>query len=98
MTSYCYKCSTALSLPSGEVSRGASCDKCSTDVRCCKNCRHYDTSSYNDCRERQAERVLDKERSNMCDYFQLAHDRKGGSEGNTQKASTLAALDDLFKK
>jgi hypothetical protein len=34
----------------------------------------------------------------MCDYFQIAQDRKGGSEGNSKKTATLAALDDLFKK
>jgi hypothetical protein len=33
----------------------------------------------------------------MCDYFQIAQDRKGGT-ASSKKADTLAALDDLFKK
>jgi len=98
MASFCYKCSSELILPQGEIGRGASCDKCRSDVRCCKNCRHYDTSSYNDCRERQAERVLDKERANMCDYFQIAQDRKGGNPNDSKKKDALSALDSLFKK
>ncbi len=98
MAIYCYKCGSELILPPGQVSRGAECDKCKSDARVCKNCQHYDPAAYNECRERQAERVLDKERSNMCDYFHLAQDRKPGAKNNQAKDKALSALDDLFKK
>jgi len=98
MASFCFNCSTELSLPSGQVSRGASCDKCQADARCCKNCQQYDTSAYNECHEPQAERIVEKERSNMCDYFQLSQDRKGSSKNLDKKKSALSSLDDLFKK
>jgi hypothetical protein len=57
---------------------------------------HHDRSAYNECREPQAERVLDKERSNMCDFFRPYTGPARGSKG---KGSTdyLKSLDDLFK-
>ena len=35
------------------------------------NCDFYDAGAYNQCREPQAERVLEKEKGNFCDYFRL---------------------------
>jgi phage FluMu protein Com len=71
------------------------CPHCSADLHICKNCLFYDTGADNDCRESNAELVLDKERANFCEYFRPAED---------QAASTDAAdevkrkLDALFKK
>ena len=33
------------------------------------NCAFYSETSYNECKESQADRVLDKEKANYCDYF-----------------------------
>lgn len=91
----CHKCNTPID--GTFVARGDSCTKCGADLKCCKNCRHYDPKAYNDCREPQAERVVDKERSNFCDYFSVALDGKIGAPGD-EKKSILNKLDDLFKK
>jgi hypothetical protein len=65
-------------------------------VRVCLNCNHHDRSAYNECREPQAERVLDKDRRNQCDYFSL---RQGARPGGTSPADDARKrLDDLFKK
>ncbi len=72
-----------------------------SDVRACKNCTHYDPKIYNECRETQAERIVDKEKSNYCDYFSLMSDNKGSNKDGTMgspKSDALSALDDLFKK
>jgi len=76
------------------VSRRDECSKCRADVRCCKNCRFYDPKVYNECRETQAEVIREKDRSNLCDYFQP------GSAANAekQKADLFAAAEALFKK
>jgi hypothetical protein len=42
-----------------------------------------------------AERVVDKEKSNFCDYFVLG---SGSAPKEDPKTSALKALDDLFKK
>jgi hypothetical protein len=95
-TTYCYKCSRDLSLSSGSViSRSEECDNCRADVRVCKNCRHYNPKAYNECNESQAERVVEKERANFCDYFYLV----GGVTGKkaSEKDDVKAKLDALFK-
>lgn len=51
------------------VGRRDTCPRCGVDLHSCRQCRFYDSRAYNECREPQAERVLDKSRSNFCDYF-----------------------------
>ena len=92
----CFYCGADLGLPPGNAGRSATCPQCSSDVRVCYNCQHYNSSSYNECNEPNAERVLEKNRSNFCDYFHLA-----GAE-QTRAAQTkddaLKKLDQLFKR
>ena len=66
----CFKCQNPLELVF-PISRSAECDKCKTDIRCCYNCMFYDKSVYNECKETQSTRILEKERSNLCDYFKF---------------------------
>ena len=51
------------------VGRRDTCPRCGIDLHACQQCRFYDVRVYNECHEPQAERVLDKARSNFCDYF-----------------------------
>ena len=94
--SLCFSCGKPLILPDGPVSRGATCDSCGSDVRVCLNCIHYDPQSYNECREPMSDRVVDKSRSNYCDYFSL-HTGDVSAKGS-KKSDVLKQLDDLFKK
>ena len=85
----------------GPVPRSAVCDSCGAVLKCCLNCRFHDPSSYNECREPSAERVVDKDASNFCDYFDPAAMRgassgKGGKGGNGGDAHS--ELDALFGK
>lgn len=91
--SLCFSCQTKLTID-GVVGRNETCPKCGEDVRACFNCRHYDKSAYNECRETQAERVVNKDRANFCDYFAL--DMNDGISENTN-AEALKKLDELFK-
>jgi hypothetical protein len=56
------------------VGRRDTCPRCGVDLHSCRQCRFHDPRAYNECREPQAERVLDKERGNICDYFAPAED------------------------
>lgn len=90
----CFHCGAALDLPPGKIGRTATCDACDSDVRVCLNCRFYDPNAYNECREPMAERVVDKDRANFCDYFSLG---RGNQAGGSEKEDALKKLDDLFK-
>jgi hypothetical protein len=49
----------------------------------------------NECRESQADRVVEKEKANFCDYFKPS----GSSSGNAASRDSLkSAADALFKK
>ena len=69
----CHKCNSPLAV-SDKPGRTATCPECDADLHCCRNCTFYDPRVYNECRESQAERVVDKERSNFCDYFSWSTD------------------------
>jgi hypothetical protein len=54
---------------SGLPGRGETCMKCRADLRVCLNCAFYDPRVAQQCRERRAEPVLDKDAGNFCEYF-----------------------------
>ncbi len=90
----CWFCGTTLTHL--DYGRGDICKKCGRDTKTCKGCIFYDASANNECRENQAERVVEKERSNFCDYFKP---RSGqGTNPNDSRAAAKAAADALFKK
>jgi hypothetical protein len=61
----------------------------------CKNCIHHERLYNNECRETLADRVVDKEKANFCDYF--SPKAEGGS-GAASKDAMKAAAEALFKK
>lgn len=91
----CHACETKND--TGEqVGRRDCCVQCDADLHVCLNCEFYDPKAYNECHENQADRVLEKDRSNFCDYFS-PRSEVGGSAGNEQD-DTKAKLAALFKK
>jgi len=79
------------------VGRQELCPFCGSDLHCCRNCAFYAKGAYNECREPQAERVLEKGRSNFCDFFAF---REGSPDlkETADKASARMKLESLFKK
>jgi hypothetical protein len=91
----CARCGAAL--PAGPCGRRDTCASCGADLHACIQCDFYAPGAYNDCREPQADRVVDKERSNFCDYFRPA--TGAGPKGATSaRDEARARLDALFKK
>jgi hypothetical protein len=74
-----------------------SCPGCDRPVHACRNCAFYDTAYNNQCRETQAERVVDKERANFCEYFAPGN-RRATAPGASAKAALASKLEELFKK
>jgi len=92
----CFSCGAQLD-GGGKPGRAETCPACDADVHCCLNCEFYETGSYNECREPQAERVLEKDRSNFCDFFDFRKSAAGRfAAGGTPPRSN--PLDALFKK
>jgi hypothetical protein len=89
----CFHCHKEIPLL-GTVGRRDECPFCRADMHVCKNCLHYDPKAYNECHEPQADRVVEKERSNFCDYFTPGT----GSDPASKKQDLLSAAEALFKK
>jgi len=89
----CHHCKTKIA-PDFFIGRQGQCPSCGADLHCCLNCSFYDASIYNECREIQAERVLEKNRANFCDFFQY---KKAISSGGLS-TSAKDKLESLFKK
>lgn len=70
------------------------CPKCIRDVHVCKNCVYHDTSLSNECRETQADRVVDKEKGNFCEYFNYKDSLN--KNGNISKKNNIDAFNKLF--
>lgn len=94
----CFSCGAEITLPAGSVpGRRDCCEACGADLHVCRNCKHHDLRAYNECRESQADRVLEKERANFCDMFAFIEGKRAGG-GDSKRASAKRKLDDLFSK
>lgn len=90
----CFRCNQALAFsPMDMIGRHEECPSCYQGLHCCRMCHFYDASSYNECKEPMANRVLDKEKANFCDFFKLGSASKGASNKN----ELLGAANSLFK-
>jgi hypothetical protein len=91
----CHKCLKDLEIKT-PVGRKDICPSCGSDLRCCLHCGFHAPGTYNECKEPQAERVVEKERSNFCDYF-VFRDAASGHPGKYAGDSAKATLASLFK-
>lgn len=91
----CFAChkDTGYSLDA-KIMRSDECPHCYASLHTCKMCHFYDPSAYNECRENQAERILEKEKPNFCDFYIL---RGSGEDPNKKKDDLLSAANSLFK-
>jgi hypothetical protein len=90
----CFSCAKEMSFVD-VIGRRDECPHCGADARACKNCAFYDPKVYNECRETSAEVIREKERSNLCDYFQPSGANKARGQS---RDDLLAAAEALFKK
>ena len=90
---HCWNC--GVDLGPLDYGRQDTCKKCGKDTRVCRNCIHFDPAAHNLCHEPQADRVVEKERANFCDYF-VPQAGIGGGEKNRDSMKSTA--DALFRK
>lgn len=91
----CFSCKKEIVLGGNRIGRRDDCPHCGRDLHCCFNCTFYDPKVYNECRELQADRVLEKEKSNFCDYFSPT-EKSAGAKTAVDEAKKK--LEELFKK
>jgi hypothetical protein len=82
----------------GKIGRNDTCPNCQRDLRCCRQCNFYDQDAYNGCREVAAERIVEKERTNFCDFFIPNGSKAGIGSIFNRTREAREALEALFKK
>ena len=95
MNRHCHSCGREWELD-GQPGRSESCHGCNEDLRICLNCVFHDRSVAYQCRERRAEPVTEKNRSNFCEYFDFALRDWGGSGGTNKRAEEARNTFDQF--
>jgi hypothetical protein len=91
----CFHCGQPVELKD-RLGFHAACPRCDRSLHVCLNCELYDPTFNNQCREPQAERVVDKERANFCEYFIPRTTRESRNSSSANDARTK--LEALFKK
>ena len=92
---FCFSCKRELEIQE-RPGRSDTCPFCGSDLKVCKNCRFQDENAYNNCREPRAERVIEKERANFCDYFEFMDSQ--GNKVINEAAEAKTRLEELFGK
>ena len=88
----CYFCGA---LYEGQVYRTSLCSECGKELKICYSCAFYDSTAPNQCREPRADKVVDKDRANFCDYFSPSEkglEKNGKSDSDDARKS----FEDLF--
>lgn len=89
----CFSCNNVLE-NDGQPARGDTCPSCNADVKVCLNCAFFDDGAYNECHETQAERIVEKDSSNFCEFFNFDDSVEGKTK---EEFDNLEDLKDLFK-
>ena len=92
----CFQCSADIG-PLSAVGRRDHCLACGSDLHCCRNCTFYEPSQHNQCRESQAERQVDKEQANFCEYFRFREHAREPQQRDAQ-VDTRTKLEALFRR
>jgi hypothetical protein len=95
----CFQCGHVMTvLPGQKVLKNDTCPKCNADLHCCRNCRFFDPSVHNECRETQAEWQRYKDKRNYCDWFEASTHITLVKKSGVQTDDARAKWDSLFKK
>lgn len=91
----CFRCGASLASLSLPLSRREECPECSAHLHVCKMCRLFDVTVPTQCREDDAEEVIEKERMNYCEWFVPSEDAFDPA-GKAVADQARQSLDALF--
>ena len=72
------------------------CERCQSDLRCCRGCRFFDPTRRFQCRENVDQPVQPKDKANFCDFFMVRQTGPGARNDFDAKSSRKQSFDDLF--
>lgn len=90
----CARCGTKETL-SGPVEPAQTCRSCGSDLHTCTNCRYFDTSAPNQCREAVPAPIAKKATRNECELF-MAKGVKEFKADSGKSVDPKDAFDALF--
>jgi hypothetical protein len=91
----CYRCGASLAALSLPLSRQDECPECENYLHVCRMCVYFDRHVPKQCREDDAEEVIEKERLNFCEWFKPS-DSAFDADRKDEEDAARAALEDLF--
>ena len=91
----CYFCGKEIE-SKGRVMRKDICPHCQRDLHACVQCRFHDPGYHNQCREPKAEMIRDRERANLCEFFEFGGGQAKASHSELEVSRRK--LEGLFKK
>jgi len=92
----CQFCGAPITV-SDPIPRDAECAGCGRDLRCCRQCRHYDPHYNNQCRETEADPQPEKDRRNFCEFYDFTRTRFATrSTAESRASDARARLSTLF--
>jgi len=93
-TARCWQCRGEIDL-TVKVGRYDNCPSCDADLRCCRNCRFWDRTYHNECRENVSTFIRDREKANFCGSFEI---KRTTDEERSEADDARARLEALFQK
>jgi ribosome-binding protein aMBF1 (putative translation factor) len=94
-TRHCHNCGWEYTI-TGLPGRGESCHQCGSDLKVCLNCTYYDSRVAQQCRERRADPVQEKQAANFCEYFDFIRRDWKGKVVDQREQAARNKLKDLF--
>lgn len=95
----CWSCGKPTGI-TGKVTRSDECLNCMASLRCCRGCRHFDPTRRYQCRENIDKNIVEKDKNNFCDMYQMRDvvKKPGGISTQTdKKEDRKKSFDDLFE-
>lgn len=89
ITIQCWKCGSTLRNLLLPFSRYEECSTCKADLHACVSCKNYRPNLSDGCSEDRADFVLDKDKANFCDFFNVnpkAYSLKDDASGKAARA------------
>ncbi len=87
----CWKCGHQIDM-TVKIQRRDDCPSCGNDLHVCKNCRFWDPSYQNECRESISEYIRDREKANHCMHFTFRATVETNAEEAEDARSKLEAM------
>lgn len=91
----CYQCCKVIDVQN-HLGFREECPYCGYSSHVCKNCEFYSVSVYNECKETSAERVVDKEKANYCEFFKANSSSSSSQKRTDPSEDAKRKLAELF--